>query len=163
MHRPVVVFVAAFAVLASSASALSVAPSRIEPQRGIRFVELGDKPPDVRDALGRPSGVTYPRHDVVGRHLRYRYGRLIVDFTGSSRTSTVFSVSTTDRGDRTRTGVGVGSTEEQVRRGLHEEHCRSEFRRRHCYIGAFLPGRRVTDVLLNRGRVTRVVIGFVVD
>jgi hypothetical protein len=33
----------------------------------------------------------------------------------------------------------------------------------HCFLGAFLPGRRVTDFFIRNGHVSRIVVGFVID
>ena len=43
--------------------------------------------------------------------------------------------------------------------------CRTEFGFRHCFVGSFMPGRRVTDFFISRatGRVTEVVVGLVID
>ena len=42
-------------------------------------------------------------------------------------------------------------------------HCRTESGFRHCFVGRFLPGRRVTDFRIKLGRVTSVQVGFVID
>ena len=41
--------------------------------------------------------------------------------------------------------------------------CESVSGARHCYLGKFLPGRRIPDFAIRGGRVTAVVVGFVVD
>ena len=41
--------------------------------------------------------------------------------------------------------------------------CRTESGFRHCFVGRFLPGRRVTDFRIKAGRVTSVDVGFVID
>jgi hypothetical protein len=47
---------------------------------------------------------------------------------------------------------------------VHNVTCKSESGFKHCFVGAFLPGRTVTDFRLGgNGRVKSVSIGFVVD
>jgi hypothetical protein len=41
--------------------------------------------------------------------------------------------------------------------------CRTESGFRHCFVGRFLPGRRVTDFRIRRGHVTSVQVAFVLD
>jgi hypothetical protein len=41
--------------------------------------------------------------------------------------------------------------------------CRTELGFGHCFLGRFEPGKRVTDFHLRSGKVTRVVVGFVID
>ena len=72
-------------------------------------------------------------------------------------------VFTTRPGERTARGVGVGSTEGEVRAKVAGVRCRTESGFRHCFVGRFLPGRRITDFHIRRGRVTSVEVGFVVD
>ena len=60
-------------------------------------------------------------------------------------------------------GVGVGSSEGQVPAKVAGVRCRTESGFRHCFVGRFLPGKRVTDFRIRRGRVTSVQVGFVLD
>jgi hypothetical protein len=76
---------------------------------------------------------------------------------------TVTNVSTTRRSERTARGVGVGVTEAIVRARVSGIRCRTEVETRHCFVGSFLPGRRVTDFFIGHGRVVRVNVGFVID
>lgn len=34
---------------------------------------------------------------------------------------------------------------------------------RHCYVGTWMPGKKVSDFAIRNGRVTRVSIGYVID
>ena len=63
----------------------------------------------------------------------------------------------------TERGVGVGSSERAVRAKVGHVRCETIFRFRSCHVGGFTPGRRVTDFLIEAGRVTRVSIGIVID
>ncbi len=114
---------------------------------------------EVREQLGHPRAVRRGKN-IFGVWVRYRYRGITVDFQGGVR---VTSVSTTLRRERTARGVGVGSTEAFLRARLRGERCRTEYRLRHCWLGSFRPGKTVTDFSIRRGRVTRVVVGFVLD
>jgi hypothetical protein len=146
--------------LALSLPASAAAPQRIVPQRGIAGVRLGMTKAHVRALRGTPLLVLHGRND-FGPYTEFRYPFLLrVLLQGNA---TVTGIDTTGRKYRTRAGVGVGSTERDVRRKLGGVRCVTEFGFRHCFVGLFRPGRRVTDFHVRRGRVTRVVIGFVLD
>jgi hypothetical protein len=59
--------------------------------------------------------------------------------------------------------VGVGSSERRLRRRLKGERCQTVSGYRSCSIGAFEPGRVVTDFRIRRRHVVSVVVGRVVD
>jgi hypothetical protein len=146
---------AVVAVLVSAA----VASGAIVPQRGIAGVRLEMTKAQVRAALGAPLRVVHGSNE-FGSFTVYRYRGLRVTFQGNRSVTDVF---TTRPGERTARGVGVGSTERQVRARVAGVRCRTESGFRHCFVGRFLPGRRVTDFRIERGRVTSVDVGFVVD
>jgi hypothetical protein len=144
---------------------LPAAEARIVPQRGIAGIHLEMTRAQVVRAKGRPDADRVIPNEILGRQRELRYGRTRVYFGGTRRDAGVVSVRTTDRRQRTRTGVGVGSREAAVRVGVFGIRCRTESGFRHCWKGHFLPGRRVTDfrIGLPRRRVTEVTIGFVID
>ena len=148
------------AVVAAFAGALLAARADgvIVPQRGIAGVALGMTPAQVRAELGTPSSVRRGRN-IFGPWTRYRYRRLTIFFQGSR---SVTSISTTRRTERTARGVGVGSTERQLRARVRVR-CQTFFGARHCYVGSYRPGTRVTDFIVKRGRVVQVVVGIVID
>jgi hypothetical protein len=81
-------------------------------------------PSQVRAELGRPSDRTATPAP-PGTETEYRYGdphrpRLIVTFSAQQ---TVREIIGFRRTERTRSGVGVGSTERALRRGLRGERC----------------------------------------
>ena len=143
------------AVLAFAA----VASAAIVPQRGIAGVRLEMTKAQVRAVLGAPAAAVHGRND-FGSFTVYRYRGLRITFQGNRRVTDVF---TTRPGERTARGVGVGSTEAQVRARVAGVRCRTESGFRHCFVGRFLPGRRVTDFRIKRGRVASVTVGFVLD
>ena len=148
------VVVTTLAVLALAALA-SPAGARIVPQRSITGVELGMTRAEVRERLGQPTRVERGNNE-FGHFTVFRYFRLKVTFQGDS---SVTAVSTTRRRERTRSGVGVGSTRAQVDARVRNTRCN----RHECVVGRFLAGGRVTVFRLFRGRVTSVLVGFVID
>ena len=149
----VVALAASALVAASSASALIVV------QQGIRSVELTMTRAEVRARLGPPTKINRGTNE-FGPWVEFVYRGLRVNFQGGR---TVTAVSTASRSQRTANGVGPGSTEARVRARVRGVRCRTEFGSRHCWVGRFLPGRRVTDFFIRGGRVTRVTVGFVID
>jgi hypothetical protein len=137
----------------------STAAATIVPQKGIAGVRIGMTKGKVRSVLGKPLSVKRGSND-FGRYTIFRYGRLQVLFQGNAA---VTSVSTTRRSERTLSGVGVGSTEAQVEATVKGVKCRTDSGFRHCYVGRFGAGQRVTDFSIKRGKVTRVDVGVVID
>jgi hypothetical protein len=147
---------AALAALALPASASAL----VQVDRGIAGARIGSTPAQVHAALGRPASVARGRND-FGGFVEERYaGGIRVLYSGSR---TVTLVDTTGLGDRTARGVGVGSTEAQVRARVSGVRCATEAGIRHCHTGSFRAGQRVTDFFLRAGRVWRVSVGVVID
>ena len=148
-----VTIVAALA-LPASASAL------IQIDRGIAGARLTNTQAEVRAALGKPVRVIRGRN-IFGPTLTFRYrGGISVFFQGRRTVTAVFL---TGRGDRTRRGVGVGSSERAVRNRVPGVTCDSVSGVRSCHTNEFLPGQRVTDFRIRNGRVNRVAVSFVID
>ena len=137
----------------------SVAAAVVVPQRSIAGVRLGMTKAQVRATLGRPARATHGTNE-FGAFTVYRYRALRVTFQGNRTVTAIF---TTRAGERTAAGVGVGSTEGQVRAKVTGVRCRTESGFRHCFVGRFLPGKRVTDFRIKRGHVTSVQVAFVLD
>jgi hypothetical protein len=132
----------------------------IQIDRGIAGARIGNSRAEVRAALGTPNRVRGGMND-FGPFTEYRYrGGIRVIFQGGSGVS---SVSTTGLGDRTRRGVGVGSTERAVRRKVPGVTCETIAGFRSCHTGDFLIGQRITDFAIRNKRVTRVTVGRVFD
>jgi hypothetical protein len=146
------------------AAALLLPPAAgalIQIDRGIAGARLQNTKAQVRAALGQPRRVVNGTN-VFGPFTQFRYaGGIRVTFQSGNR---VTAVQTTGRGDRTTRNVGVGSTRSAVMNrvpGL--ANCVPIPGGRICSTGAGIPGERLTDFFLRNGRVTRVVVGFVID
>jgi hypothetical protein len=152
------------AVSALIAAATMLAPASAEAliqlDRGIAGARLGNTKAEVRTALGQPNRVRNGTND-FGQFTVFVYaGGIRVTFQSGN---TVTAVTTTGLGDRTRRGVGVGSTENAVEQRVPGVNCETFDGTRICQRGEGLPGQRVTAFFLRNGRVTRVTVGFVID
>jgi len=146
-------------VLVLLAAAPGSAGAAIVLQQGIGGVRLGMTQAGVRAVLGRPARVIHGRND-FGPYTELRYTGYRVVFQGNA---TATAVETTLPRERTSTGIGVGSTRAAVRAHVPGVRCEGPLSTGHCHVGRFVPGARVTDFFLRAGRVTRVIVGFVID
>lgn len=150
------------ATLAVAASLTLPAASHavIQVQRGISGIAIGMSQDQVRAGLGTPT--VQRGHNEFGSFTTFRYTRLgiTVVFQGNAG---VTAVATTGFGDRTANGAGVGSTEATVMARVGGVHCSTIAGFRHCQVGLSRAGRRVTDFFIHDGRVSRVVVGVVID
>jgi outer membrane protein assembly factor BamE (lipoprotein component of BamABCDE complex) len=148
-----------FLLLAAALVFASAAGATIVPQKGIAGVRIGMSKAKVRSVLGRPTSVKHGSND-FGRYTIFKYSGLKVNFQGNA---TVTGISTTRRAERTARGVGVGSSEAQVKAKVTGVKCRTDAGFRHCYVGSLGAGQRVTDFSIKNGRVSRVDVGVVID
>jgi hypothetical protein len=148
----ILIAVLALAVAAPAWTAIVV-------QRGIAGLELQMTKAQVRAKLGTPTKVKTGKNE-FGRFTQFVYPRVTVLFQGGSR---VTALRTFSRAERTAAGVGVDSREAAVKAKVAGVKCESVSGARHCYVGKFLPGKRITDFSIRGGKVTSVVVGFVVD
>jgi hypothetical protein len=148
--------VAAVAALVGAGAAQAV----IIPQSSIAGIKLGMTRPEVRGHSGPPSTVVHGMND-FGPYTTFRYFRVRVTFQGNEGAT---AVSTTRRRQKTPAGIHVLSTESRLRAAYPGARCRTEFGNfRHCWIGRFRAGRRVTDFRISRNRVRSILVGFVID
>ena len=151
-------------LVATSIAALALAGAAgatIVPQSGMAGVQLGMTKAQVKGVLGKPSRIVHGTND-FGSYTEFGYPyRLVVTFQGNANVS---GIATTGVHERTANGAGVGSTEGRLRIRVPHLTCESVTSSfRHCFLGQFIAGHRVTDFRIGRGKVTRVTIGFVID
>jgi hypothetical protein len=139
--------------------ALAAAPAaaaKIVPGKSIAGVKLGMTQAEVTGVLGLPS-VTQHGSNPFGPFTKFKYHRLTVTFQGDA---TVTAVKTTRRKEKTAHGVGVGTSRAKLKKNVTKLHCLSK---KLCQKGKSVPGARVTVFRLGHGRVTSVLVGFVID
>ena len=173
MRKPLVaaVLFATFAVAApaqgadpSGAAPDASASGVFVPQGSIRGVKVGMTYAQVLDKLGQPGSNRATTHPILGQTRTLGYGQLTVTIDGRAGTSLVTSVMTVSRSDRTSSGLGVGSTEKQLRAGLKGLKCETSLGYRTCRLGVLRAGRLVTDFSISRGgKVKRISLGRVLD
>jgi hypothetical protein len=147
--------VAAVLAIGIAIGTVEAAGAEIVLQRSIAGVELGMTKAAVRGILGEPRRIIRGTNE-FGQFTAFRYSRLQVSFQGNT---TVTHLRTNRLSERTAEEVGVGTTRAGVLDRVTGVRCRPGF----CFVGRFLPGRRVTVFRICDGIVTRVEIGFVID
>jgi hypothetical protein len=141
MRRPLL-----FVALCSMILALPAGVSAtIKPARGMSGIALGMTPTQVAAKLGRPIGKS---------RTRWYYPRVWVGF----RSRRVVEVTTTRSTERLANGLGVDSSEAQVRGTYPQAQCAQAGTFRRCRLGSGARGTRVTDFMIGRGRVLQVSI-----
>jgi outer membrane protein assembly factor BamE (lipoprotein component of BamABCDE complex) len=154
--RTLTAVLTAAAVLALPAAASAY----IQVDQGIAGARVGNTQAQVKAALGDPAHVQTGSND-FGDYTNFVYeGGLRVFFQGKKRVTSVVALG---RGDRTTRGVGVGSSEKTVKQKVKGVKCETTAGTRSCHTGEFTPGSRVTDFRIEKGRVTSVTIGDVLD
>jgi outer membrane protein assembly factor BamE (lipoprotein component of BamABCDE complex) len=135
--------VLAAALAATCLVCAATAGATIKPGRGMSRVELGMTPAQVQAKLGRP---------VAKGGFKWFYARVTVTF----RNRRVVELMTTRSTERFANGLGVDSSEAQVRAAWPQVKCAAmpPFYRR-CRIGTGTPGSRNTDFIF--GTTHRVI------
>ena len=151
------------ALAAAAAAALAVpspAGAMIQLDQGIAGARIGNSQAQVQAALGTPALVKTGTNE-FGPWRQYFYeGGVRVFFQGDEN---VTSATTIGRGDRTSKGIGVGNSEKALRQKHPGVRCETTSGFRSCHTGEFRPGDRVTDFWIKGGKITRVVVGIVID
>ena len=127
--RKVATLVLACGLAGVSAADVASAPDSselIRPGVGIGKVRLGMTQAQVRRALGRHTVVNRRerRFGSLYLELAYDYSAYTVGFFGAPGRLRVVSVATSLRRERTRSGLGVGTSLRALRRALRGERCR---------------------------------------
>ncbi len=141
MRSPVLLLGLCFIALAVVAGTSAT----IKPGRGMSGIALGMTPAQVQSKLGRPIGKGASR---------WYYARVWVGF----RSRRVVEVTTTRSTERLANGLGVDSSEAQIRAAFPQIKCAAAVPFRRCRLGSGEPGSRVTDFLLGRGRVLQLTV-----
>jgi hypothetical protein len=153
----------AIAAVGVCALALVQAPAAlavIQIDHGISGVRISNTRAQVRASLGAPAKQKTGSND-FGRYVQYTYKEgIVVTFQGEDRVS---SISTSGLGDRTAKGVGVGSTEAEVKSGVPGVKCETIAASRSCHTGKFTAGKKITDFSIVNGVVSGVTVGIVLD
>jgi hypothetical protein len=98
-------------------------------------IEIGDRRAEVRRALGRPARIQYgpQRIGFIAQTWTYQGRRLKIEFLYGGGRLSVYAITSRSPLDRTRRGVGVGSSEAAVRAFVPDVHCyRDKYIGRHC-------------------------------
>jgi hypothetical protein len=155
-----VVFLLALAVPASAV---------IVPGKGMAGMELGDCIERSIEVLGPPDK-TFGKEDVFGFVETYTYVKrgLRLEFRrGAGECLVMDSIRTTKAEERTKEGVGKGTTRKALRKKLKGEKCRT-FKQpkkiRICWLGSFTPSKPITEFRIDsKGRVNNVRVAIVID
>jgi hypothetical protein len=130
----------AAALAATCLVCAATAGATIKPGRGMSRVELGMTPAQVQAKLGRP---------VAKGGFKWFYARVTVTF----RNRRVVELMTTRSSERFANGLGVDSSESEVRAAFPQLKCAAmpPFYRR-CRLGTGAPGSRNTDFIFGTTR-----------
>lgn len=142
-----------------TATTAASAGGGIVPQQGIAGLRLGMTEYQVKARVGAPGRVERGKTE-IGAYTTYRYPTHTVTFFAGARVTQMRTVSPKER---TVNGIGVGSLQGAVGAKVPGAKCLIEFGYNHCYVGTWKPGRTITDFSIQRGRVARITIGYVID
>lgn len=127
--------------------------------RGVAGIAVGQTTAKVKSVLGKPvASKTRPDH-FLGRATTLTYPRLTVMLAYGR----VITITTTRTTERTRRGIGVGSTEALLRSRVGGVRCETGAGVRTCSTGTFRPGTNATTFDIRSGRIWRVRVGRVID
>jgi hypothetical protein len=136
----------AAAALVLAALALPAgASATIKPARGMSGVTLGMTPAQVQAKLGARVLKSGPRWYYPTLTLTFRGGRVV-------------ELTTRKMYERLANGLGIRSTERQLRAAFPRIRCEAWTIFRRCRLGSDAKGSPVTDFIVDRGRVTQITI-----
>ncbi|MCW2925245.1 MAG: hypothetical protein JWM98_2649 [Thermoleophilia bacterium] len=134
----------------------------VVPGSGIAGVKVGDSAADVERVLGKTDdsdpATTNELSGQSERRLRFRGGKLEV-LLGED----VSQVETTLSQSQTDAGVGIGSSMKDVTTAYADATCDPSGEIRICRVGSDDAGAVATDFFVQGDKVTRIVVGRVVD
>jgi hypothetical protein len=154
-----------FALLVAAAPASAT----IVPGKGMAGVTLGQCQERVIEILGPPDR-TFGSHDFAGIKSSYYYNKsaLKLEFrAGPDECLVLSSIRTRSGVERTKEGVGKGSTRKDLRAKLTGEKCRTFKRPKRiniCWLGSRTPSKPMTEFRIDsKGRVNNVRVAIVID
>jgi hypothetical protein len=142
-------------LLAAAAALLLFAPaagSTVVVQESIAGVKIGMTAAQVRAQLGKPKKVGYRPDQIQGSIKVYDYGLTDV-YLSRGAEGQVFHVVTTSRKQRTKEGLGVGSTRAAIKRGYSKARCFERI----CAIGDAPAGEAVTTFYFTAAGKVRMI------
>jgi hypothetical protein len=158
-------------VLSVFALLLAAAPASatIVPNKGMAGVTLGQCQQEVIDILGFPDR-TFGSHDFAGIKSSYYYNKSLLKLefrTGPGECLVLSSIRTRSGVERTKEGVGKGTTRKALRAKLKGEKCRTYKRPKRiriCWLGSTTPSKPMTEFRIDsKGRVNNVRVAIVID
>jgi hypothetical protein len=135
---------AAVALCLAAFALVADASATVTPARGMWGLALGMTPAQVRAKLG----------EAATSGTRWSYWNVTVTFRGGR----VAELTTAKRAERLSNGLGVSSTEAQLRRAFPSIRCGAWGIFRRCRLGPDTSGSRVTDCGGFRGRVFQIPV-----
>jgi hypothetical protein len=141
-------------------------PLVINVQQGVGGARLGMSEAEVREQLGAPARVATGLKNAQGEYTEFTYpGQFTVAFQRGQSLPPQFnggasSFYLTEANAKTPQGIGVGSTEAEVREGVPGVKCAGGPT---CHVGDVTrPGGAITQFGIAAGRVTFVRIAYLV-
>jgi hypothetical protein len=132
---------------------------RLQLNRAMAGVRLGDSVDRLHLVLGEPRDVDYVENEITGSMRTDIYGKLSFSSVGGS----ILGMRTDRRTIRTPDGIGVGTTKRRLERELPGLSC---YRHRCGIVAGGGPqtiGKRVTAFQMRDGKVRAISIGRVID
>lgn len=131
------------------------------PGAGVAGVKVGDSAEDVERVLGAPED----RAKVIGELSGQAQERLRFPDRGIEVVlgDDVMQVETTNSESRTESGVGVGSSLDDVTTAYPDATCDENGEVRICRVGVEEAGEVSTDFFVQDDTVNRIVVGRIID
>ncbi len=136
------------------------APASVLPGDSIAGIGVDAPRSEVVDTFGPPDSEKTVTGELGGYIELGWGGRLTVRL--DTETSKVIYVETTNPGDKTAGGIGVGSATTKLTASLPSAQC-DESDPGICRVGTGDAGSVVTDFFFAKGKITRISLGRVID
>lgn len=136
----------------------------IVPQKSISGVRYGASEAAVLKILGKPAKKETTLNDFGKLHVwTFKEGAMVSFRPDRKNKFRAVQITTKDPTEKTASGVGVGSTEAEVKKGVSKVKCETVVGSRTCHVGTFRAGHVTTDFQIDKGKVSLVTLGLVVD